>query len=134
MTDETTRTRGRPRALMAAIALFAASVGFGAVYVMARGADNVVGTSGAGRPGDERTAQAAPALPAGAGANALSQGHMAAFVFRKTPEALPATTFLDGSGQERRLADFKGRVDAERPLSGKGREPIACISTAGFFN
>ena len=45
--------------------------------------------------------------PAGPGANPLSQGQMAAFVFRKAPEALPEVKFQDASGQgahARRLA------------------------------
>ena len=35
---------------------------------------------------------------------------MAAFVFRKTPEALPAATFQDATGKERTLADWRGKV------------------------
>jgi thiol-disulfide isomerase/thioredoxin len=35
---------------------------------------------------------------------------MAAFVFRKAPEALPEVKFQDGSGNERTLADWKGKV------------------------
>jgi thiol-disulfide isomerase/thioredoxin len=35
---------------------------------------------------------------------------MAAFVFRKEPEALPAVKFQDGEGRERTLADWRGKV------------------------
>ncbi len=35
---------------------------------------------------------------------------MAAFVFRKTPEALPEATFQDATGKERTLADWRGKV------------------------
>ena len=35
---------------------------------------------------------------------------MAAFVFRKAPEALPEATFQDGTGKERTLADWRGKV------------------------
>jgi thiol-disulfide isomerase/thioredoxin len=35
---------------------------------------------------------------------------MAAFVFRKTPEALPEAAFQDGTGKERSLADWRGKV------------------------
>ena len=52
----------------------------------------------------------APKLPAGAGHNPLSQGQMAAFVFRSTPEALPRVTFRDAAGRERTLADWHGKV------------------------
>jgi thiol-disulfide isomerase/thioredoxin len=87
-------------------AALAAVVGFVSVYVTLGRPDNA-----------RRTAVEAPkepgrALPApsGPGANALSQGHMAAFVFRKEPEALPAFGFQDGTGRERTLADWRGKV------------------------
>ncbi len=35
---------------------------------------------------------------------------MAAFVFRKEPEALPEIKFQDGQGKERTLADWRGKV------------------------
>jgi thiol-disulfide isomerase/thioredoxin len=35
---------------------------------------------------------------------------MAAFVFRKAPEALPALKFQDAEGKERTLADWRGKV------------------------
>jgi thiol-disulfide isomerase/thioredoxin len=35
---------------------------------------------------------------------------MAAFVFRKEPEALPPFKFQDAEGKERALADWKGKV------------------------
>ena len=35
---------------------------------------------------------------------------MAAFVFRKAPEALPEVKFLDAAGKERTLADWRGKV------------------------
>jgi thiol-disulfide isomerase/thioredoxin len=49
-------------------------------------------------------------MPKGPGANPLSQGQMAAFVFRKEPEALPQFKFQDAEGRERTLADWRGRV------------------------
>ena len=85
----------------------AALVGFGAVYVMARDADNAAPTA------NVRLAQApaAPAvLPAGPGTNALSTGQMAAFVFKKTPEAVPDFVFLDATGKERTLKDWRGKI------------------------
>jgi thiol-disulfide isomerase/thioredoxin len=53
---------------------------------------------------------AAQELPKGPGSNALSRGHMAAFVFRKEPEALPEIKFQDAEGKERTLADWHGKV------------------------
>jgi len=35
---------------------------------------------------------------------------MAAFVFRKSPEPLPAVKFVDDAGRDRSLADFKGKT------------------------
>lgn len=57
----------------------------------------------AGAPADD--------LPAAAAApSSLSQGQMAAFVFRKEPETLPEIKFQDADGQERTLADWRGKV------------------------
>jgi thiol-disulfide isomerase/thioredoxin len=91
-------------ALWAAAA--AAIVGFVSVYVTLGRPDN------AGRPAAPAQPQAERALPApsGPGRNALSQGQMAAFVFRKVPEPLPAFTFQDGTGRERTLAEWRGKV------------------------
>jgi thiol-disulfide isomerase/thioredoxin len=89
-------------------AMISAAAGFGAVYAMARGADN---GSWAERPvGEVRMAQASQPLPSGPGANPLSVGEMARFVFKKTPEPLPEITFVDGSGKERTLQDWRGKV------------------------
>ena len=105
---------------IAAIATtFAAAIlaGFGAVYVMARTPDNAgpVPPAAVSAPAPRSLAQAtgaAPsqALPSGPGTNALSVGEMAAFVFKKQPEALPEFTFLDGTGKERTLKDWRGKV------------------------
>ena len=103
---QTTGTRATVMLATATVAI-AAVVGFGAVYVMARDADN--GTAAT----NVRIAQApaAPAaLPSGPGTNTLSTGQMAAFVFKKTPEALPDFVFLDGSGKERTLKDWRGKI------------------------
>jgi thiol-disulfide isomerase/thioredoxin len=88
-------------------AALAAIAGFAAVYVTLGRPDNAV------RPSAPSSAQApgAPqAVPAGPGSNPLSQGHVAAFVFRKAPEALPDVKFQDGEGKERTLADWRGKV------------------------
>ena len=88
-------------------AALAAVVGFVSVYVTLGRPDN------AGRPAVQASPQAErplPAAPAGPGSNALSQGQMAAFVFKKQPEPLPEFTFQDAAGRERTLADWRGKV------------------------
>lgn len=40
----------------------------------------------------------------------LNTGHMAAFVFKPEPPALADFKFVDGSGKERSLGEWKGRV------------------------
>jgi len=100
------------RGLCLATVLAAGIAGFGAVYVMARSTDNGAGTPA--RPDTQRFAQAtgvAPkALPSGPGQNPLSVGPMAAFVFKKAPEALPSLVFQDAKGRPHTLAEWKGRV------------------------
>ena len=89
------------------VAALAAVVGFVSVYVTLGRPDN------AGRPSAQAPPQAErplPAAPAGPGSNALSQGQMAAFVFKKQPEPLPEFTFQDATGRERTLADWRGKV------------------------
>ena len=105
----TRRQASRPSiGALIATAVVAAAAGFGAVYAMARGPDN----GGQTQTVATRLAQAAPEqpLPAGPGANPLSVGEMAKFVFKKAPEPLPDFTFLDGAGKERSLKDWRGRV------------------------
>jgi thiol-disulfide isomerase/thioredoxin len=92
---------------MLGAAAVAAIAAFAAVYVTLGRPDNAAAPA--------KTASAQPpagpeAVPSGPGSNPLSQGHMAAFVFRKAPEALPEVKFQDGSGNERTLADWKGKV------------------------
>jgi thiol-disulfide isomerase/thioredoxin len=101
--------RSHTKALVTTLgaAAIAAVAGFASVYVTL------------GRP-DNAPAPAAPALasggekliqaPSGPGANTLSQGQMAAFVFRKAPEELPEVKFQDAAGKERTLADWRGKI------------------------
>jgi thiol-disulfide isomerase/thioredoxin len=103
--------RGSPtRAPIAALwaAAIAAVAGFAAVYVTFGRSDNAV------RPTAETPSTISPGkqftLPSGPGSNALSQGHMAAFVFKKEPEALPEVRFQDANGAEKALADWRGKV------------------------
>ena len=109
MTTET-ETKGKTSILVTAAVLAAAALtGFGAVYVMARAPDNA-----RQQPAASAVAQAPAAepqaLPTGPGRNPLSVGEMAAFVFKRTPEALPEFTFLDATGKERSLKDWRGKV------------------------
>jgi thiol-disulfide isomerase/thioredoxin len=80
---------------------------FAALYVTLGRSDNAIPTPG-GRASEELAPSATP--PAGAGHNGLSQGQMAAFVFRSAPEALPPVKFRDAAGRERTLADWHGKV------------------------
>lgn len=101
---------GQPSVAVAALTVvLAALAGFGAVYVMARTPDNAARQLEAVRVA-QAPAPTPPSLPAGPGANTLSVGEMAAFVFKKAPEPLPDFTFLDGTGKERSLKDWRGRV------------------------
>jgi thiol-disulfide isomerase/thioredoxin len=89
------------------VAGLAAVAGFASVYVTVGRSDNA-----------PRPTVAAPAVesanpsraPSGPGSNALSQGQMAAFVFRAARESLPEVKFEDATGKERTLADWKGKV------------------------
>ena len=88
-------------------AAIAAIAGFASVYVTLGRPDNAV------RPVMQSPASDSnetPRAPAGPGANPLSQGQMAAFVFRKAPEDLPEVKFQDATGKERTLADWRGKV------------------------
>jgi len=103
--------QGSPtRAPVAALwaAAIAAVAGFAAVYVTFGRSDNAV------RPAPETPSTISSvrqlAAPSGPGSNALSQGHMAAFVFKKEPEALPEVRFQDANGTEKTLADWRGKV------------------------
>jgi thiol-disulfide isomerase/thioredoxin len=121
-------SEARPPSLAtyAAIAAVALVAGFGAIYVTFRSGDNArplpavaspVSPPSAVRP--EPAPKEAPSKTAvseagesarPAGIHPLSQGEMAAFVFKRAPEPLAEIRFTDASGAERTLADWKGRV------------------------
>jgi thiol-disulfide isomerase/thioredoxin len=88
-------------------AALAAVIGFVSVYVTLGRPDNAGLLRAPASPEDGRPV---PAAPKGPGSNALSQGQMAAFVFRKAPEPLPAFSFQDSTGRERSLSDWRGKV------------------------
>ena len=99
-----------PRLALITVAI-AAVAGFASVYVTLGRPDNAVRPAAlAPTPEAGKSSDAPAATPSGPGANALSQGHMAAFVFRKAPEDLPEVKFQDATGKERTLADWRGRV------------------------
>lgn len=108
MSTEAPGQNTQRRAVMAlGAAAVAAIAGFAAVYVTLGRPDNAVPpvkTSGTQPPAGPQAA------PAGPGSNPLSQGHVAAFVFRKAPETLPEIKFQDASGSDRTLADWRGKV------------------------
>jgi len=102
-----------------ATAAIAAVAGFAAVYVTVGRPDNAAApTPAAAAPpaaaiqvASPASAQEPPKGPdKGPGANPLSQGQMAAFVFRKEPEAPAPIKFQDAEGKERTLADWHGKV------------------------
>lgn len=120
-------TPALPLKVYAVVGAFFAVIGFGAVYVTAGGTDNRKGeppVTVAPRAASaetrtepssstvlaQATTPAAAPLPAGPGRNPLSVGQMAAFVFKPAPEPLPKVTFVDASGKERTLDDWKGKV------------------------
>ena len=91
----------------ALIVLAFALVGFGAVYVTLGRPDNVLPQQAAPAPSPTGAPQV---LPSGPGVNPLSRGEVAAFVFKKSPEALPDVSFSDATGATRTLKDFEGKV------------------------
>ncbi len=86
--------KSNPAARLWILAL-AGLIGFGAVYVMRGGPDNVAVTGAAAPKPQEAEAKTS---------------QMAAYVKKKAPEALPEITFNDASGKSLSLADFKGKT------------------------
>ena len=94
-----------PRGNSLMIVAVAALAAFGAVYLTMTRPDN--GASPA--PAAENAEKTAPsAKPDGVAVE--KTGQMAAFVKKKSPEALPEVTFNDAAGQPVTLASFKGRT------------------------
>lgn len=95
----------------AAVAVIAAAAGFAAIYVTLGPRDNRPAGPAANMVATQQPPpSAAEGLPKGPGANPLSRGDMAAFVFKKEPEALPAVAFTDAEGNPLTLTDWKGKV------------------------
>jgi len=134
MTDEpnalqTPRTSFGTFAWAAALAALA---GFAAVYVTLRSPDNgnssqvASATQEDAKPATSATSQT-QSLPSGPGTNPLSVGQMAAFVFKKSPEALPGTSFIDASGKERSLGDWRG-LDRLQGEMGSDKFDVVAVS------
>jgi thiol-disulfide isomerase/thioredoxin len=85
-----------PVATLLGVAAISALLGFGAVYVSYG-------------PRDNATLPAPAAREASVNANA-GTGKLAAFVWKKAPEALPDIAFVDGAGAPRSLKDFRGKT------------------------
>jgi thiol-disulfide isomerase/thioredoxin len=64
----------------------------------------------AGTTGKNQSRDTAPGAAAGASLKALATGPMAAFLAAEPPRDIAAFTFMDGTGADKTLADFKGRV------------------------
>lgn len=105
-------TRGLPLIAYIAVAAVFALIGFGAVYVSLGQPDNLKGAAVVSAPAPKAADEVrdVATLPAGPGRNALSTGQMAGFVFKSMPEDLPQALFIDATGRERTLADWKGKV------------------------
>lgn len=117
MTDEPNalQTPRTPFRTFAWAAVLSALAGFAAVYVTLRAPDNgdgalVVTATQDSQPPQGTEPPQNTSLPSGPGSNPLSVGQMAPFVFKKTPEALPETAFVDGTGKARSLQDWQGKV------------------------
>jgi thiol-disulfide isomerase/thioredoxin len=90
---------GKSYAAVTAMAAIAAVIGFAAVY----------GTLG--RPDNNGMTQSGPRPAESAESSPGRQGSgMPAFVFKKTPEALPDVNFFDGAGSAKSLKDFRGKI------------------------
>jgi thiol-disulfide isomerase/thioredoxin len=109
MTDRERLGSKLPARTATLAAVLAASVGFAAIYVTLGHSDTGAKTSTPAPPTVE--AQAGTPPPATQdGVSNPGRSELAAFVFRKEPEALPEIKFQDGDGRERSLADWRGKV------------------------
>ncbi len=110
--DQQKKTSPRVYILAACISLIA---GFLAVYVNLGGDGNgrdqtkaaKIKTEGAAKPSSgTETGQSQSANPL----QGLNTGEMQNFVLRKTPQDVPSFTFVNDAGEEKTLADWKGKV------------------------
>ncbi len=88
------------------VAIAAALAGFGAVYV-------TFGPAGNGAPERglaERQAEPAAAKPEREGLARFANGEMVTFIAKASPAPLPAVSFQDGTGAQKTIADWQGKV------------------------
>ena len=91
------------------ILALSAVVGFGAVYLTLGRRDNAASM----QTGAESPAKSEASVNPGAGAKpgaGANTGQMAAFLVKKSPEAIADITFNDASGKAITLSSFKGRT------------------------
>ncbi|RUO98405.1 TlpA disulfide reductase family protein [Hyphomicrobium sp.] len=98
------RNAARPSRALWIVAL-SALLGFGAVYVIGGRFDN----GGPANSGAVAQNMSAPEVGASGDAS-FKLGEMAAFVTKKSPEALPDITFQDAAGKEIHLSSLKGKT------------------------
>ncbi len=90
--------RPLPIGTLLGVAAISAVLGFGAVYVSYG-------------PRDNATVQgSAPSARETSVNENVGTGKLAAFVWKKAPEALPDIAFVDGTGAPRSLKDFRGKT------------------------
>jgi thiol-disulfide isomerase/thioredoxin len=107
--DRMTPAPRQSYAVFVAVAVVSAMLGFAAVYGTLGPRDNNAGTpptEAAKQTGGANPAASSETAPAGGTASSKLTG----FVAKKSPEALPEFTFLDGAGQKKSLNDFKGKT------------------------
>jgi thiol-disulfide isomerase/thioredoxin len=101
--DKISDARKTSLATYASVAAASVLVGFGFAYAVLKNPNPVeLATS----TSTETVSQKAVV----SSANPLATGEMLTFVFKKTPEPLPAFAFEDGTGAVKTLADWKGKV------------------------
>jgi thiol-disulfide isomerase/thioredoxin len=102
-----TKQRNRSPALYLAAALFAAIAGFATVYLIFGPSDNGRVTESAS-PAGESSAQNEEVVKGPL--VGLNKGAMAPLLVRPKPLDLPALSFAGPGGEEKTLADFKGKI------------------------
>jgi thiol-disulfide isomerase/thioredoxin len=93
-------------------AILAAIAGFGTIYwVLAPSGNTPMGEIAGSEPPAEGSDASSSAAGGGKGALAeLNRGEMAAFLVKSPPADVPEITFQTVTGEEKTLADLKGRV------------------------
>lgn len=117
-TDDGARAGKTSLPVLVAAAVLSVLAGFAGVYATLGRTDNVdrgaersriTSTSPVSPISTAQASEPLPELPKGPGANPLSTGHMAGFVF-KAPEDLPEINFTDGAGKAMTPKDWQGKV------------------------